>query len=165
MGTHEQQFDRLIRKVDEMKSQGIINEPVYTQIGYSNYIPKSCEYSKLIGYDEMDRLVREARIVITHGGPGSIFHPIQYGKPPIVVPRNPKFNEHVDFHQIEFAKFLHAKGKIIPVYDIDDLEVNIINYDILAENINSIRVGSNIDTFIDKFEKVIDDLFINNKKR
>ena len=104
VGTHEQNFDRLVKEVDNLVKENVIKEEVFIQTGYSNYVPKYCKYEAVISYDEMERLTKTARIVITHGGPGSIFLPIQYMKKPIVVPRNPKFDEHVDNHQILFAK-------------------------------------------------------------
>ena len=68
VGTHEQPFNRLIQKVDELKRDGIINEDVVMQTGYSTYEPKYCKYNKLIPYKEMLKNVEEARIVIAHGG-------------------------------------------------------------------------------------------------
>ena len=65
VGTHEQQFNRLIKKVDELKRDGIINEPVFIQTGFSTYEPKYCEWKKLIPYPEMLNKVKEARIIIT----------------------------------------------------------------------------------------------------
>ena len=46
VGTHEQQFDRLIACVDEMKETGQIEEDVLIQTGFSTYIPKSCQRKK-----------------------------------------------------------------------------------------------------------------------
>ena len=43
VGTHEQPFNRLIRKIDELKRDGIIKEEVIMQIGYSTYEPKYCK--------------------------------------------------------------------------------------------------------------------------
>ncbi len=109
VGTHEQGMDRLFIELDRLIESKQITEEVFVQIGYSKYKPKYYKYKKMIGYDEMDKYVKKADIVITHGGPGSIFHPLQYGKIPIVVPRNPEFNEHVDEHQILFTKRLENR--------------------------------------------------------
>ena len=68
VGTHEQPFDRLIKKVDELKRDGIIKEDVMMQTGFSTYEPKYCRWSRLIPYQEMVKNVTDARIVITHGG-------------------------------------------------------------------------------------------------
>lgn len=67
VGTHEQPFNRLIQKIDELKKDGIINEDVIIQTGFSTYEPKYCQWSKLIPYQQMVKNVADARIVITHG--------------------------------------------------------------------------------------------------
>ena len=95
VGTHEQPFNRLIQKIDELKKDGIINEDVIIQTGFSTYEPKYCQWSKLIPHQQMVKNVADARIVITHGGPASFIMPLQIGKTPIVVPRQHQFNEHV----------------------------------------------------------------------
>ena len=48
VGTHEQPFDRLLKKIDELKKNGIIQEKVIMQTGFSTYEPKYCEWSKLL---------------------------------------------------------------------------------------------------------------------
>lgn len=85
VGTHEQPFNRLIQKVDELKKEGVITEDVIIQTGFSTYEPKYCQWSKLIPYQQMIKNVADARIVITHGGPASFIMPLQIGKTPIVV--------------------------------------------------------------------------------
>ena len=70
VGTHEQQFDRLIKKIDELKKDGFIKEEVFIQTGYSDYEPKYCKWSKLIPYKEMEQKVKEAAqsamVIIDH---------------------------------------------------------------------------------------------------
>lgn len=156
VGTHEQGMERLLIEIDNLIEKKLIQEEVFAQIGYSKYIPKHYKYEKMIGYNQMDLYVREARIVITHGGPGSIFHPLQYGKIPIVVPRNPKYNEHVDNHQILFAKRLDNNKKVIAVYNIDNLNEAIIKYDILKKQ--CIHDKSSLNSFIPKFTNLINKL-------
>ena len=68
VGTHEQPFNRLIQKVDELKRDGVIKDDVIIQTGFSTYEPKYCQWSKLIPYQQMVKNVADARIVITHGG-------------------------------------------------------------------------------------------------
>ena len=48
--------------------------------------------------------------------------PLQIGKTPIVVPRQHQYNEHVNDHQVEFARNVAQRmGTIIPVEDINTL--------------------------------------------
>ena len=156
VGTHEQPFDRLIKKIDEMKRDGIITENVIIQTGFCTYEPKYCEWNKLIPYKEMLRNVKEARIVITHGGPASFIMPLQIGKVPIVVPRQFEFNEHVNNHQVEFARNVAARMKnIIVVEDILQLEDIVKNYDEIIGGMqstlqsNNIQFNKNIDSIVE----------------
>ena len=136
VGTHEQPFNRLIQKIDELKKDGTIQDDVIIQTGFSTYEPKYCQWSKLIPYQQMVKNVADARIVITHGGPASFIMPLQIGKTPIVVPRQHQFNEHVNDHQVEFARNVAQRmGTIIPVEDINTLGDIITNYDQIVAGI------------------------------
>ena len=129
VGTHEQSFERLVKKIDELKRDKIIDEDVIIQKGYTDYEPKYCKSYKLIGYDDMKKYLEEARIIITHGGPASFIAPLTIGKIPIVVPRQKDFNEHVNSHQKDFVEQVVARdNSIIPCYNIEDLEKLIKEY-------------------------------------
>ena len=155
VGTHEQQFNRLIQKIDELKRDNIINEEVFIQTGYSTYEPQYCEWQKLIPYSEMIQKVREARIVITHGGPASFIMPLQERKIPVVVPRQFQFDEHVNDHQVEFSKFIEERqGNIIVVTDIDDLEKTITNFDEFIHSSDN-TISSNNKKFNDELKQLL----------
>lgn len=130
VGTHEQPFNRLLKSIDRLVENKVIKENVIIQKGYSDYEPKNCESYKLISYETMKKYIEEARIVITHGGPASFIAPLSIGKVPIVVPRKKEFNEHVNNHQLEFAKEVENRMKNILVAENEkELEEIIINYD------------------------------------
>ncbi|MCQ2519092.1 MAG: multidrug MFS transporter [Lachnospiraceae bacterium] len=158
VGTHEQQFNRLIECIDELKTSGEISDEVVVQSGFSDYVPKSCKWQKLFGYEEMSKLVSQADIIITHGGPASFIAALQVGKIPIVVPRKAAFNEHVNDHQVQFCTAVEEKyGNIILVEDISKLKETIQNY---AE-IVSLRTGkfeSNNASFNSRFEEIVSKL-------
>ena len=87
-------------------------------------------FNRLIPYQQMVKNVADARIVITHGGPARFIMPLQVGKTPIVVPRQHQFNEHVNDHQVEFARNVSKRmGTIIDVEDVETLGDIITNYD------------------------------------
>lgn len=155
VGTHEQPFNRLIEYIDKLKGEGVIVEDVIMQTGFSTYEPKHCKWSKLLSYKEMKKNVDKAHIVITHGGPASFVMPLQIGKTPIVVPRQKKFNEHVNDHQVEFAKAVSARmGTIISVFDIEELGEKIINYDAIVALMPR-GVNSNNAEFCSKLEEMV----------
>ncbi|HEY9060632.1 MAG TPA: glycosyltransferase [Pseudobacteroides sp.] len=159
VGTHEQPFNRLIEYVDNLKRDNKIQDEVIVQTGYSTYEPKYCTWSKLIPYSEMEKNVAEARIVVTHGGPASFIMPLQIGKIPIVVPRQFMFDEHVNNHQVEFAKAVAERtGTIIPILDIEKLGDTIANYDNVVSTMNN-NMNSNNEKFNQELERIVQTFF------
>lgn len=159
VGTHEQPFNRLVQKVDELKKINIIKEDVVIQTGFSTYESKYCQWSKLIPYKQMIENVANARIVITHGGPASFIMPLQIGKIPIVVPRQYQFNEHVNDHQVEFARNVARRmGTIIPVEDIETLGEVITNYDQIVAGMGHGMISNN-EKFNEELEILVEGLF------
>lgn len=159
VGTHEQPFNRLIECIDSLKKNGVIQEDVIIQTGYSTYEPKYCTWQKLYPYQEMIKLVDKARIVITHGGPSSFIMPLQVGKVPIVVPRRHEFDEHVNDHQVSFAKAVAERmGTIIVVEKMRKLEETIINYDKIVSGMGN-GLKSNNEKFNEELGKIVDKMF------
>lgn len=160
VGTHEQQFNRLVEEVDKLKEDGIITEEVFIQTGFSTYEPKHCQWSKLISYKEMNNKIKEARIVITHGGPASFIAPLQIEKIPIVVPRQEKYGEHVNDHQLEFVEQIEKrKNSLIPVYNIKELKEKILNYNNIVNKIKE-QYSSNTEKFVEKLKTEIEKMFL-----
>lgn len=121
VGSHYQGFDRLVRKMDEIS--GKIDEKVIMQIGQTKYRPLNAEYFDFDGRShEIERLNREARIVVSHAGVGSIITALKQGTPIIVVPRLKRFNEVIDDHQMEIADAISDDQRVIVAYDINCLE-------------------------------------------
>lgn len=158
VGTHEQPFNRLIEKMDELVESGKIKEKVVVQYGFSTYEAKHCEMHQMMSFDEMQQAFKEARIVITHGGPSSFVEALQYGKVPIVVPRQQEFNEHVNNHQVDFVKLISERmNNIIPVYDIDQLGDTVAHYDEIVKTKNSGKTSNN-KKFNAELEKIVEGL-------
>jgi UDP-N-acetylglucosamine transferase subunit ALG13 len=154
VGTHEQQFNRLVKEVDNLIEKGQIKEEMFVQLGYSDYIPKNCIWKKLLSYDRIEQYLDEARIVITHGGPATFMNVIQKGKVPIVVPRQKQFGEHVNNHQLEFAKRLVEEGYSLDVVeDVSDLWYAIKR----NENTQEI-IKSRNEIFVENFKKLVIDM-------
>lgn len=126
VGTHEQQFDRLVRAVDELRADETIREPVFVQTGYCTFEPNHCEHSKFVPFKRMKEMMAQADVVITHGGPSSFIEAMAAGKVPVVVPRRSDLNEHVNDHQVDFVRMVaERQGGIVPVYDIKELSTAI----------------------------------------
>lgn len=155
VGTHEQQFNRLVEYMDKWADEH--DEEVIIQSGYSTYEPKTATWSKLIPYSEMVKKVNEARIVITHGGPSSFIMPLQAGKTPIVVPRKYEYHEHVNDHQVKFCKEVEIRmGTIIVIEDVEELGSIIEHYE---DTKTKGKNASNNAKFCEEFERIVDDMF------
>jgi len=158
VGTHEQPFNRLVKYVDEMN----IENNIFIQTGYCTYKPRNCQFEKMISYDRMLNFSEIADIIITHGGPGSIMLALQQNKIPIVVPRQHKYGERVNDHQVDFTRRLEAEKKIIAIYDIENLEKNIRDY---VERSAKLKCEGycNNKCFNENFKNLVDKLSIKNK--
>jgi len=162
VGTHEQQFNRLVEKIDRLKGENLINEEVIIQTGYSDYEPINCKWQKLFSCNEMDKYVSDARIVITHGGPSSFIASLQKGKVPIVVPRQGKYGEHVNDHQLHFCDVVAERMQnIIVVKDIETLADTISNYDSIVEEMSFDNISNN-EKFCTEFSKWMDIVMAGN---
>lgn len=123
VGTHEQPFNRLIEEVDRLVETGVIEDEVFIQTGYSTYEPKFCKWSNLISFDEMNKLMRTSDIIITHGGPATFMSAVSNGKRTIVVPRQEKYGEHVNGHQVDFSRKVNDKYHLFYLLeDVNNLQ-------------------------------------------
>lgn len=121
LGSQKFQFNRLLKKIDELIEDGTIEEEVFAQTGYSDYLPKNYEFKEFIDRDEFASIRDKSDKIITHGGTGSIIGAVKKGKKVIAVPRLAKYGEHVDDHQLQLLKQFDELGIICSCYDIDEL--------------------------------------------
>lgn len=155
VGTHEQQFNRLVKYMDNFSRSKVVNDDIIIQTGYSTYVPQHCEWKKFFPYQEIEKNVARARIVITHGGPSSFIMPLRMGKIPIVVPRQKKFEEHVNDHQLEFCEAVALRQKkIIVLENVKELAKTIINYNNMISQMEN-ETASHNNVFCMDLEKIM----------
>lgn len=114
VGTDHHRFDRLVRWTEHYATQ----HPEFrfiVQRGTSN-TPRAIESHELVPHDELRDLFDEATVVICHGGPSTVMDARSVGRKPIVVPRDPELAEHIDGHQMRFAKHLHEQRMAVVVW-------------------------------------------------
>jgi len=122
VGTHKQQFDRLLKEIDNLIEEKIIKEKVFAQIGYCNYKPKSYTYKKFLDLEEFDQNIKNCSVFITHAGEGNIGTALQYEKKMIVIPRRKKFDEHTNDHQLELAEAIKKEKQAIVINEVNEIE-------------------------------------------
>lgn len=157
VGTHEQQFNRLVECMDKYAAEH--DEEVIIQTGFSTYEPKVAKWSELYPYKTMLEMVAKARIVITHGGPSSFIMPLQIGKTPIVVPREKRYDEHVNDHQVKFCRQVaKIMGTIIEIEDMSDLVRVLENYEEEIKKTKKENISNNT-KFCADLENIVDEMF------
>lgn len=157
VGTHEDGFDRLLTEMDRLVATGVVTEEVVYQAGYSQVKPRRGRVEALLPFDEVQRLMGAARIVVTHGGPASIMQALAHGKLPIVVPRQARFGEHVDDHQVRFAQ--RIADRVVVVIDIQQLGAALVNHAERAESLAASGRGPDrARAFARRFDQLCDEL-------
>jgi UDP-N-acetylglucosamine transferase subunit ALG13 len=116
LGTDHHRFDRLIEWTENWVTAAPFHTDLFVQYG-SSRAPRIGAGAQLLPRTEMLERYRKADIVVTQGGPGSILDVASVGKLPIVVPRHPDYNEHIDGHQVVFGRFMADRSEAILIED------------------------------------------------
>ncbi len=122
LGTQNNSFHRLLEEIDKLINNGVIQEKVIVQAGYTKYKSKNMEIFSLISQDELEKYQIQANLIITHGGVGSIIGSLKLEKKVIAVPRLHKYGEHVNDHQKQIIENFSENGYIIGIEDVSELE-------------------------------------------
>lgn len=106
VGTDHHRFDRLVRWMDDF-SRLDHDVRIVVQRGTSS-TPRRVDSRELIPHAELCELFASSDAVVCHGGPSTVMDARRAGRRPIVVPRDPAHDEHVDGHQMRFARHLET---------------------------------------------------------
>lgn len=155
LGSQKFQFNRLLKKLDELVENKIINDEIFAQIGYSDYLPKNYKYKEFLTRDEFIEFESKADIVITHGGTGAIIGAVKKGKKVIAVPRLSKYGEHVDDHQLQLIEQFNEQNLIEPCFDVNNLEQAYNNVQIM----DKVSYQSNTEKYLYDIEQFLEKLF------
>ena len=133
VGTERFPFDRLIRAVDTL-GDVLKGEDVFIQTGTGTFTP-SFPHAPFIPFDEACDKIREARIVISHAGAGTLLMCANLGKVPIMMTRKRSFGEHIDDHQQMFANRMVERGRILLIDKAEELKESVLNYEALCRSL------------------------------
>lgn len=151
LGTQDFQFNRLLEMVDRLVAEGVIRDEVFAQGGYSSYAPKQFACVDFLDSQEFTRYIREADLIISHAGVGTIMHCLSEKKKLIVVPRAQEHKEHVDNHQYEIAEEFSAEGYLLCAKNYEELKSAVLGIqDFFGQNYQrgSNSIADRIDRFV-----------------
>ncbi len=115
-------FDRLVKAVDvwaETRSE----REVYIQLGATEYIPKNCKYSAYLEPDKWETLFRQADVIISHAGMGTIIKSLEMAKPLVVMPRLAELNEVRNDHQLATVQRFQMLNNLSVVQNDQELKL------------------------------------------
>ncbi len=131
LGTIPYSFDRLIDWMAISLNEGLICEPVFVQHGITNVKAITnnplVATSSLLSLDEISKVIAKSRLVISHAGQGTTRKLARTDKPFIIVPRESKYKEHIDDHQLCFAQNMSNKFGICCCTSLIDFQEFILN--------------------------------------
>lgn len=147
LGTQKQQFTRLLNYLEKLD----LKDKIIVQAGHTKYQSKKIEIFDFIDYEKMDNYVKQADLIITHGGTGSIIGPLKKGKKVIACARKEKYKEHVDDHQEEIVNIFSEEGYILKLDENDNLDQLIK----MSKSFKPKKFISNNNNFINKLKNEI----------
>lgn len=121
VGSQKFQFDRLLKELDRLVEDGVIQEEIFAQIGASTYEPTKYRFVRFMDRDAFAETMDRCSTVITHGGTGVIIGAVKKGKKVIAVPRLAKYQEHVDDHQLQLLGQFDELNLISVCYEMERL--------------------------------------------
>ncbi len=162
VGTDHHPFDRLIGWIDDWAA-GHPDVVVLVQRGESA-APRHARSTPMLDYDELVAAMAGADAVVAQGGPGGIMDARSVGHRPIVVPRRGSLGEHVDDHQVAFARWM---GERELVWLADDRATLAAQLDRAMAEPGALRIPPDagaVAATIDAFQAVADPLLMTRRR-
>jgi len=116
-------FDRMVQTIDLWAKDK--EEKVFVQLGpksqEGSFTPNNVEFVDFLPPARVKELCLEADVIVAHAGMGSILTALTYRKPIIVMPRQLKFNEHRNDHQLSTARWMEEVTGVTVAWDSEQL--------------------------------------------
>jgi UDP-N-acetylglucosamine transferase subunit ALG13 len=154
LGTQDKPFDRLLKAIDKEINKGNIKDKVIVQAGNTKYKSKNMEIFDLISNDKLQELIKEADLIITHGGVGSIIESLKNNKKIIAAARLKKYGEHVNDHQLQIIESFRDLGYLLELKDFNKISKLIEK----SKTFKPKKFNSNTNNMIKIIEDYIDNL-------
>jgi UDP-N-acetylglucosamine transferase subunit ALG13 len=98
------EFDILVKELDKLKKEGKIKDEIIIQLGHGDYKPKHCQWFTF--ESPLDSYYENADLVISHGGPGTVFEVLRKKKKLITLPNRERTDPN---HQVEYLRAMEKE--------------------------------------------------------
>lgn len=130
-------FDRMVRVIDRWAGEHG-RDDVFAQIGEGGWRPEHIGFSEFLQPPDFTRRFREAGVIISHAGMGTILSALHHGKPILVMPKKASLGEHRNEHQTATARHMKELGNVNVAFDEQELRARL---DRLDELVQPRRIG------------------------
>lgn len=153
VGTHDQQFDRLLSEMDLLSPQ--LDEEVVAQTGHSSYHPSNMEWFDFVSEAKVNDYYENASVIVGHAGAGTILTALSYEKPLVLVPRRKEHGEHLDDHQLELTGALQNQDGVFVVESSDNLATAIDSALGYTGSVDARPTGGLVQYFADEIDGMV----------
>ncbi len=150
LGTQDKPFIRILENLEKWPG----DEKIIVQAGFTKYASKRMEIHEYLTPEAFAKALNDARIVICHGGVGTIMKALHAGKVVIACPRLAKYGEHQNDHQVQIVDNFAGQSYLLAWHDGDDISMLMQK----AENFKPRKIESNRDNFLKRFARYIESL-------
>lgn len=116
VGSSRWPFERLMGALQQLPA-----DELFVQHGRAEPPAGVARAVPFLSFQELADQIAVADHVICHAGVGTIICALRAGHTPIVVPRQARFSESIDDHQLELAEALAERERIVLVRDLAEL--------------------------------------------
>jgi UDP-N-acetylglucosamine--N-acetylmuramyl-(pentapeptide) pyrophosphoryl-undecaprenol N-acetylglucosamine transferase len=119
-------FDRMVQAVEDAWHKGAITGQLLVQVGDSKRHwqadpDNGLEIVATLSFEMLQQMLKDADIVIAHGGTGSLITALREGCRVVAMPRRHDLAEVYDNHQIEIVETFERRGLVDVAMNADDL--------------------------------------------
>jgi len=121
-------FPRLVEAMDSLAPD--LDEEIVVQCGPVKGVWNNIVAVQSMAPDEFSENFAAARVIVAHAGIGTILSAKNAHKPLIIVPRQFKFGEHRNDHQMATARYAQKLAGVHVAWETDELMGLLLNPDL-----------------------------------
>lgn len=118
-------FDRLVQAVDEWAAETDYHCEIFGQVLLSSnmaYVPRNFRTKERLTPNEYVAIFSQANLIVSHAGMGTILTALTQGKRVCIMPRQMKYGEHRNDHQLATVERLRDYPSLFKAKDKTDLK-------------------------------------------
>jgi UDP-N-acetylglucosamine transferase subunit ALG13 len=94
---------------------------VFAQIGDGKFLPRACQWKRILSSEEFESRCREAEVVVAHAGIGTVLTVLQLCRPLVILARQAAHREVTTNHQVATTVRFGGIDGITVANDVEQL--------------------------------------------